>query len=181
MPSSLTISWSFAVVLHVFTPGSRVYYDASVNSKSIHVASNKPCLCYTHTEATSKPQVRYLVHREDVHKYCFIYFRPHQLRHTSRCNGSTSTMSCAATTCVRPQRLYINYAVRHRSTSRQSVALALAVRPITPSRGATTHRPDCTGSTAHMSCIWMHRLDTRLLVSRSHWLSPCAWSFCCVS
>jgi hypothetical protein len=125
-------------MLHVFTPGSRVNYDASVNSKSIHVASNKPCLCYTHTEATSKPQVRYLVHTEDVREYCFIYFRPHQIRHASRCNSSTSTMSCTTTTRVWPQRLYINYVVHHRLTSHQSVALALAVCPVIPLCVVTT-------------------------------------------
>jgi hypothetical protein len=35
----------------------------------------------------------------------------------------------------------------------------------------TTRRPDCTGSTAPMSCIRTRRLATRLLVGRSHWLS----------
>jgi hypothetical protein len=68
-----------------------------------------------------------------------------------------------------------------RSTSRRSVALALAVRPIAASRGVTTRRPDCTGSTVPMPCIRTRRLDARLLVSRSHWLSPCAWSFRCAS
>jgi hypothetical protein len=63
-----------------------------------------------------------------------------------------------------------------RSTSCWSVALALAVRPVTASREATTRRPDCTGSTAPMSCIRMRRLNARLLVSRSHWLSSCARS-----
>jgi hypothetical protein len=66
-------------------------------------------------------------------------------------------------------------------TSRRSVTLALVVRPVTASRGATTRRLDCTSSTAPMLCIQTHRLDTRLLVSRSHWLSPCSRSFCCVS
>jgi hypothetical protein len=68
-----------------------------------------------------------------------------------------------------------------RSTSRRSVALALVVRPDTASRDATTHHPACTGSTAPMSCIRMRRIDARLHVSRSHWLSPCARSFRCVS
>jgi hypothetical protein len=68
-----------------------------------------------------------------------------------------------------------------RSTSRRTVALALAVRPVTASCGATTCRRACTGSTAPMSCIWTHRLDARLLFSRSHWLSPCVRSFRCVS
>jgi hypothetical protein len=78
-------------------------------------------------------------------------------------------------------QLYCAYVVHpnapsRRSTARQSVALALAVRPVTASRGATTRRPDCTGSTAPMSCIRTCRLATRLLVGRSHWLSPCVWS-----
>jgi hypothetical protein len=72
-------------------------------------------------------------------------------------------------------RLYCAYVVHpdtpsHLSTSCQSVALALAVRPITAYRGATTRRPDYTGSTAPMSCIRTCRLTARLLVSRSHWL-----------
>jgi hypothetical protein len=81
----------------------------------------------------------------------------------------------------RLHQLYCAYAVHPdapscRSTSCRSVALALAVRPVTASRGATTHRPDCTSSTAPMSCIRTRRLDTRLLVGRSHWLSPCVRS-----
>jgi hypothetical protein len=39
--------------------------------------------------------------------------------------------------------------------------------------------PDCTGSTAPMSCIRTSRLDARLLVSRLHRLSLCAWSIRC--
>jgi hypothetical protein len=114
--------------------------------------------------------------------------------------SSTSTTRCAMITRSWPHRFYINYVVRRdysspgctalpqpchapscRSTSCRSVALALVVRPVTASRGATTCRPDCTGSTAPMSCIWARRLDARLLVSRSHWLSPCARSFRCAS
>jgi hypothetical protein len=82
---------------------------------------------------------------------------------------------------VRSHGLYINHALRpvspsRRSTSRRSVALALTVRPVTASRGATTRCPDCTGSTAPMSCIRTRGLTTRLLVGRSHWLSPCVRS-----
>jgi hypothetical protein len=81
----------------------------------------------------------------------------------------------------RLHRLYCAYAVHpdapsRCSTSRRSAALALAVRPVTASRGATTRRPDCTGSTAPMSCIRTRRLAARLLVDRPHWLSPCVWS-----
>jgi hypothetical protein len=83
-------------------------------------------------------------------------------------------------------RLYCAYTVHpdapsRRSTSHRSVALALAVRPVPVSRDATTHRPDCTGSTAPMPGIRTRRLDARLLINRSHWLSPCARSFCCAS
>jgi hypothetical protein len=78
---------------------------------------------------------------------------------------STSRRSVALALTVRPSS--------RRSTSRRSVALALAVRPVTASRGVTTHRPDCTGSIAPMSCIRTRRLAARLLVGRSHWLSPC--------
>jgi hypothetical protein len=61
-------------------------------------------------------------------------------------------------------RLYCAYVVHpdassRRSTSRRSVALALAVRPVTASHGVTTSRPDCTGSTAPMPCIRTRRLD----------------------
>jgi hypothetical protein len=83
-------------------------------------------------------------------------------------------------------RLYCAYAVHpdapsRRSTSRQSVALALAVCPVIPLCIVTTRRPDCTGPTAPMPCIRTRRLDARLLVSRSHWLLPCARSFRCAS
>jgi hypothetical protein len=82
---------------------------------------------------------------------------------------------------IRLHRLYRAYAVhldlssRH-STSRRSVALSLAVHPVTVFRGATTHRPDCTGSTAPMPCIRTRRLAAQLLVGRSHCLSPCVRS-----
>jgi hypothetical protein len=62
------------------------------------------------------------------------------------------------------------------SISRRSVALALTVRPVTTYRGATTRRPDCTGSTAPMSCIRTRRLAARLLIGWSHWLSSCVRS-----
>jgi hypothetical protein len=83
-------------------------------------------------------------------------------------------------------RLYCAYAVHpdapsRRSTSRRSIALALAVRPVTASRGTTTRHPNCTCSTVPMPCIRTRCLDARLLVNRSHWLSPCARSFCGVS
>jgi hypothetical protein len=83
----------------------------------------------------------------------------------------------------RLHRLYCAYAVHpdapsRRSTSRRSVALPLAVRPVTASHGTTTHRPDCTGSTTPMSCIRVRRLAARLLVDQSHWLSSCVRSLC---
>jgi hypothetical protein len=78
-------------------------------------------------------------------------------------------------------RLYCAYAVHsdapyRRLTSRRSVALALAVHPVTACRGATTRRPDCTGSTVPMLCIRTRRLTARLLVGQSHWLSLCVRS-----
>jgi hypothetical protein len=89
--------------------------------------------------------------------------------------GSTSTTSCAATT-----RLPVAWALPQpchalscRSTSRRSVGLALTVRPVTASRGATTRRPDCTSSTVSMLCILTRHLAARFLVGRSHWLSSC--------
>jgi hypothetical protein len=64
--------------------------------------------------------------------------------------GSTSTTPCAATTRLPVARALPQpcHAPSRRSISRRLVALALAVRPVTASRGATTRRPDCTGSTA---------------------------------
>jgi hypothetical protein len=78
-------------------------------------------------------------------------------------------------------QLYCAYAVHPdasscRSTSCRSVALGLAVRPVIASRTVTTRRSDCTSSTAHMLCIRTRRLTARLLVGRSHWLSPCVRS-----
>jgi hypothetical protein len=58
------------------------------------------------------------------------------------------------------------------STSCRSVALAIAVRPVTASRGVTTCRPDCTDFTAPMTCIRTCLVAAQLLVGRSHWLSP---------
>jgi hypothetical protein len=79
-----------------------------------------------------------------------------------------------------PQRDYA-YAVHldapsRRSTSHRSVALALAVRPVTTSHGGTIRRPDCTGSTTPMPCIRTRRLAARHLVGRLHWLSSCVRS-----
>jgi hypothetical protein len=50
------------------------------------------------------------------------------------------------------------------------------MRPITTSRGVTTRRLDCTGSTAPMPCIRTRRPAARLLIGRSHWPSPCVRS-----
>jgi hypothetical protein len=138
-------------------------------------------LCYTHTkEATRKPQNICLLHtgRRMRVQLCsdntvyYNYSSPGTI-------GSTSTVSCAATTW--PHRFYCTYAVHpdassRRSTFCRSVALAFAVRPVTTSRGATTCHLDCTGSTTHMPCIRTRRLDAPLLVGRSHWLSLCARS-----
>jgi hypothetical protein len=72
---------------------------------------------------------------------------------------------------TRPHRLYINHVVRrdHSSPGRTNSTS-------TTSCAVTTRRPVCTGSTAPTSCIRTRRLDARLLVSRSHYLSPCAQS-----
>jgi hypothetical protein len=125
------------------------------------------------------------------------------------CLGSSrdSSLTASPMLCIRAHRL--------------SVALALAMRLVTPSRSSTTQRPAapallrlcrasgrfvslldfssvsrtsschvhghsvswlnyssqaCTGSTAPMSCIQTSRPIARLLVGRSHWLSPCARS-----
>jgi hypothetical protein len=87
--------------------------------------------------------------------------------------GSTSTTSCAADTRLPVTRALPQpcHAPSCRSTSRRLVALALTMRLVTASRDATTRRPECTGSTAPMSCIRTRNLDARLLVGRSHWLS----------
>jgi hypothetical protein len=97
--------------------------------------------------------------------------------------GSTSTTLCDATARLPVARSLPQpcHASSRHSTSRWSVALSLTVRPVTASSGATTCRPDCTGSTAPMSCIRTRRLVAQLVVSRLHWPSPCARSFRCAS
>jgi hypothetical protein len=99
-------------------------------------------------------------------------------------SGFTSTLLCAVTTrhpaaraLRQPRRAprLLAFGLSG-STFRRLVALDLVVCLITASRSATTHRPDCTGSTTPMSCIRMRRLDARLLVGRSHWLSSCVRS-----
>jgi hypothetical protein len=89
-----------------------------------------------------------------------------------------STMSCATTTHLSVAQALLQHchAPLCPSTSCRSVALALVMRPVTASRDATTRRPDCTVSTALMSCIRTRRLAARLLVGRPHWLSPCVRS-----
>jgi hypothetical protein len=93
---------------------------------------------------------------------------------TSHCAGSLLTTSFMP--CVRLPQLVVDHALSRRLTSCPSVALALTVCPVTAFRGATTRRPDCTGSTTPMSCIRTHRLAARILFGRSHWLSSCARS-----
>jgi hypothetical protein len=61
-------------------------------------------------------------------------------------------------------------------TSRRSVILAFAMRPVTASRSSTTRRLDCTGSTAPMPYIRTRCLAARLLVGRPDWLSLCVRS-----
>jgi hypothetical protein len=89
-------------------------------------------------------------------------------------------LSCATTTHLPVARVYINYAVHRLLISRlHGLYLNLVMRrrasrshwlspcPVTASRGATTRRPDCTSSTAPMSCIQTRHLAARLLVRRS--------------
>jgi hypothetical protein len=111
-----------------------------------------------------------------------------RLRRTSVCHGTSCGSSCGSSSTTSPMlcdrvprhvvRLVVDHAPSCRSTSRRSVALALAVRLVTASRGAATRRPDCTVSLALMPCIRTRRLTTRLLVNRSHWLSQCVRSLC---
>jgi hypothetical protein len=72
--------------------------------------------------------------------------------------------------CIQTRRL-------HRSTSRWSVALALAVRLVTPSRGSTTHQPIAPALLCLCRASGRAVFAAQLLVGRSHWLSPCARSF----
>jgi hypothetical protein len=103
------------------------------------------------------------------------------IHRTSSCRASGHCVTRHDYSSSGLHRLYCVYAMHpdassRRSTSCRSTALALAVRPVTASRGVTTRHLDCTGSTAPMSCIRTRHLDARLLVSRSHWLSSCARS-----
>jgi hypothetical protein len=180
----------------------------------MHTREEHGVLCFfatTTQRCTREPYDLHFFHTIVVHEYSHVYVDYFNYSSTttstmsgvmampppaSAGSGSTSTMPCAATSCLptavalhqlrhtprlvfsRPQWLYINYTVHpdapsRRSTSRRLVALALAVRSVTVSRSATTRRPDCIGSTAPMSCIQTRCLDTRFLIGRSHWLSPC--------
>jgi hypothetical protein len=167
-----------------------------------------PGSCHSHMEKRSGSSKTFACcTRGDVHEHANVNFRVHHADYSSDSRtGSISTLSCvvvpvsrtgsrcAPSHCVSRRdysssglhRLYCAYAVypdalsRH-SISRRSVALALAMRPLTASRGATTRRTDCSGSTVPMPCIRTRRLDARLLVSRSHLLAPCARSFRCAS
>jgi hypothetical protein len=80
--------------------------------------------------------------------------------------GSTSTTPCAATTRLPVAQALPQpcHAPSRRSTSRRSVALALIMRPVTTSRGATTRRSDCVDSTAPMPRVWVPRHVARLVV-----------------
>jgi hypothetical protein len=105
-------------------------------------------------------------------------------------SDSTSTTLCAATTHLpvawvlhqlrrAPQLLvsrllYLNLVMRRRA-ARPIVGQSHWLT-VTTSRGPTTRRPDCTGSTAPMPCIRARCFDARPLVGQSHWLSLCARS-----
>jgi hypothetical protein len=60
---------------------------------------------------------------------------------TSRGSSSTTSPMLCDRVHRHVARLVVNHAPSRRSTSRRSVALALAVHPVTASRGATTRRP----------------------------------------
>jgi hypothetical protein len=120
----------------------------------------------------------------------------------SGCSSATSAVPCAATTrhmtaqalprlrlATRPLVVRIAPALLRLCRAFRRVVSPLDFSSVgcTGSRRASGHcvsrattcRPDCTCSTTPMSCIRTHRLDARLLASRSHWLSPCARSFHC--
>jgi hypothetical protein len=117
--------------------------------------------CYTHKSSWQAPtrllQDLCFMHLEFVREY--KYFNNavcHEYSPLGRIS-STSTTPCAVTTHLPVAR------VLHQL--RRAPRL-LVVRPVTPSRGTTTRRPDCTGSTAPMSCIQTRRPAARLLVGR---------------
>jgi hypothetical protein len=82
------------------------------------------------------------------------------------CTGSTTS-----SLCIRTRRL-------RRSTSRQSVALALAMCPVTPSRDSATRHSVAPALLRLHHASGRAIFVARLLVSRSHGLSSCARSFC---
>jgi hypothetical protein len=100
-----------------------------------------------------------------------------RLRHVSGCLGTSRGLSrCSSSTTLPtprirvPQhiaRLVVDHTSSLHSTSRRSVALALVVRPIAPSRGSTTpcrHSTCCPVTLA----LLQPRRASRLLVSRQH-------------
>jgi hypothetical protein len=123
--------------------------------------------CATHTEATSKPQVRYLVHTENVREYYFIYSQPHQLRHTSRCNGSTSNTPCAAAARLQPHALYVGLVVRREYSSPAARALRRprrAPRLLVFGRTRSTSTSSCAATTR----LRLHALYVNLVVHREY-------------
>jgi hypothetical protein len=81
------------------------------------------------------------------------------------CTGSTASSPCIRMNCL------------HRSTSHRSVALALAVRPVTPSRGSATPRSVAPALLHLRRASGRTIFVARLLVSRSQWLWSCGRSF----
>jgi hypothetical protein len=65
-------------------------------------------------------------------------------------------------------RLVVDHASSRRSTSRRSVALALAVRPIAPSRCSTTSCRHSTCFPVTLALYFNHDVRLRLLVSQQH-------------
>jgi hypothetical protein len=104
-------------------------------------------------------------------------------RHASGCLGTLRGSSCSSSSTTSPMlcpgslrgwssttspmlchrvprllaRLVVDLAPSRRWTSPRSVALALAVRPVTPSRGSATRRSVALAQLP-MSCIWKRRL-----------------------
>jgi hypothetical protein len=146
--------------------------------------------CSSRTPTPVKPQPAPAIHsKESVHTTLSITHHTRKRPSTGprSTHGPHSRGACGQCVSRRDysssglHQLYCAYAVHsdassRGSTSHQSVALALAVHPVTASRDVTTHHPTCTGPIAPMSCIRTRRLAARLLVGQSHWLSLCVWS-----
>jgi hypothetical protein len=106
----------------------------------------------------------------------------HYLLHSSTPRERAISHTCATRTCkATPESLQIFACCTGRRTRVQLHRLPSCINLSLDGLGftsttlcaTTTRRPDCTGSTAPMSCIRTRRLAAWLLVGRPHWLSPC--------